>query len=198
MARLPGGRERKRITIRDVAARAGVDASLVSRVLNDHPKASAGPATRERILEAARSLGYQPNLAARSLRMARTWTLGLMLPNLTNPLYAAIARAAEGRAQERGFGLVFGTHVEGEAEATFTRLLQQGRVDGLLTASGVLGDAFIRRFANGEQGPVVMLNRRVRGVRAAVTVDDAAGAALAVRHLAELGHTQIAGIFGPG
>ena len=117
--------------------------------------------------------------------MARTWTLGLMLPNLTNPLYAAIARAAERRAQERGFGLVFGTHVEGEEEATFTRLLQQGRVDGLLTASGVLGDAFIRRFADGEQGPVVMLNRRVRGVRAAVTVDDAAGAALAVRHLAE-------------
>ncbi|HEY2110700.1 MAG TPA: LacI family DNA-binding transcriptional regulator, partial [Dongiaceae bacterium] len=112
MARPPGGKERKRITIRDVAARAGVDASLVSRVLNDHPKASAGPATRERILEAARSLGYQPNLAARSLRMARTWTLGLMLPNLTNPLYATIARAAEDRAQERGFGLVFGTHVE--------------------------------------------------------------------------------------
>ena len=198
MARPPGGKERKRITIRDVAARAGVDASLVSRVLNDHPKASAGPATRERILEAAQSLGYQPNLAARSLRMARTWTLGLMLPNLTNPLYAAIARAAERRAQERGFGLVFGTHVEGEEEATFTRLLQQGRVDGLLTASGVLGDAFIRRFAGGEQGPVVMLNRRVRGVRAAVTVDDAAGAALAVRHLADLGHIKVAGIFGPG
>jgi len=99
MARPPAGKARKRITIRDVAARAGVDASLVSRVLNDHPKASAGPATRERILEAARSLGYQPNLAARSLRMARTWTLGLMLPNLTNPLYAAIARAAERRAR---------------------------------------------------------------------------------------------------
>ena len=57
MARRPAGKARKRITIRDVAARAGVDASLVSRVLNDHPKASAGPATRERIQEAARSLG---------------------------------------------------------------------------------------------------------------------------------------------
>lgn len=198
MAKAPGGTERKRVTIRDVAALAGVDASLVSRVLNDHPKASAGPSTRERILEAARKLGYQPNLMARSLRTARTWTLGLLLPNLANPMYATIARAAERRAQERGYGLVFGTHVEGEEEATFARMMQQGRVDGLLTASGVLGDAFLRRFATGAHGPVVMLNRRVRGVRSVVTVDDAAGAALAVGHLAELGHTEVVGIFGPG
>jgi LacI family transcriptional regulator len=189
--------DRRRITIRDVAALAGVDVSLVSRVLNDHPKASAGQATRERILDAARTLGYQPNVAARGLRMARTWTLGLLLPNLTNPLYATIAGAAERRAQERGFGLFFGTQVEGEEEATFARMLQQGRVDGLLTASGVLGDHFLRRFAGGERGPVVMLNRRVRGVPSAVTVDDAAGAALAIQHLAKLGHERVAGIFGP-
>jgi LacI family transcriptional regulator len=198
MSAPPNPPDRRRITIRDVAALAGVDVSLVSRVLNDHPKASAGPATRERILDAARTLGYQPNVVARGLRMARTWTLGLLLPNLTNPLYATIARAAERQSQARGFGLVFGTQVEGEEEATFARMLQQGRVDGLLTASGVLGDRFLRRFAGGERGPVVMLNRRVRGVPSAVTVDDAAGAALATRHLAELGHDRVAGIFGPG
>ena len=113
----------KRVTIRDVAARAKVDVSLVSRVLNNHPKASAAPSTRERILEAARTLGYEPNLAARGLRMARTWTLGLMLPNLTNPMYAEIIRAAELRASERGFRLVFGTHVDGQEDATFMRLL---------------------------------------------------------------------------
>lgn len=188
---------RKRVTIRDVAALADVDVSLVSRVLNDHPKASAGAATRTRILEAARTLGYQPNVVARGLRMARTWTLGLMLPNLTNPMYAEIIRAAEKRARERGFSLVFGTHVDGEEEATFARLLQEGRVDGLLTASGVHGDAFLRRVANGGFGPVVMLNRRVRGVHPTVTVDDAAGAALAVQHFADLGHTTVTGVFGP-
>jgi LacI family transcriptional regulator len=188
---------RKRVTIRDVAALAKVDVSLVSRVLNNHPKASARAATRARILEAAQTLGYQPNVVARGLRMARTWTLGLMLPNLTNPMYAEIIRAAEARARERGFGLVFGTHVDGEEEATFARLLQEGRVDGLLTASGVHGDGFLRRIAHGGFGPVVMLNRRVRGVHPTVTVDDAAGAALAVRHLAELGHKTVAGIFGP-
>ena len=131
MMTTPNATETKRVTIRDVAALAGVDASLVSRVLNDHPKASAGPATRQRIVEAASKLGYHPNVAARSLRTAKTWTLGLLLPNLTNPMYAAIARAAERRAQERGYGLVFGTHVEGEDEATFARMMQQRRVEGL-------------------------------------------------------------------
>ena len=77
-------------------------------------------------------------------------------------------------------------------------MMQQGRVDGLLTASGVLGDAFLRRVATGAMGPLVMLNRRVRGVRSFVTVDDTAGAAMATRHLAELGHIEVAGIFGPG
>lgn len=192
-----GGTERRRKTIRDVAALAGVDASLVSRVLNDHPKASASPATRERILEAAGALGYQPNVVARGLRMARTWTLGLLLPNLSNPMYADIARAAEERARERGYGLIFGTHVQGDEEANFARLLKEGRVDGLLAASGILGDASLRRVANAGYGPVVMLNRRVRGVRPSVTVDDAAGAALALDHFARLGHRDVAGIFGP-
>ena len=170
--------------------------SLVSRVLNNHPKASASPATRDRILDAARTLGYQPNVVARGLRMARTWTLGLLLPNLSNPLYADIAGATERRAEERGYGLIFGIHVEGEEEAIFARLLSQSRVDGLLVASGVLGDAFLRRFADAGHGPLVMVNRRVRGVRPAVIVDDAAGAALAVEHLSDLGHIKVAGIFG--
>ena len=198
MTETPGNTKPKRVKLRDVAERAGVDASLVSRVLNDSPSASAGPATRMRILEAARELGYQPNAAARGLRTAKTWTLGLLLPNLTNPMYATIAHACARRAQERGYGLVFGTHVEGEDAQTFARMMQQGRVDGLLTASSVLGDAFLRRVATGAIGPLVMLNRRVRGVRAFVTVDDTAGAAMATRHLADLGHTEVAGVFGPG
>src|ERR1700685_1148091 len=104
MIETPSKTKPKRAKLQDVAKRAVVDASLVSRVLNDQPQASAGPATRMRILEAARELGYQPNVAARGLRTAKTWTLGLLLPNLTNPMYAAIARAAERRAQERGYG----------------------------------------------------------------------------------------------
>lgn len=187
----------RRATLRDVAARAGVDASLVSRIINGDPRASAAPPTRQRILDAVRDLNYQPNVAARNLRMARTWTIGVLVPSVTNPMYADVLAGAEARAQDLGYGVVFGTHVEGDREDTFTRLLQTGRVDGLLVASGLLRDGFMRRIASGDHGPVVLVNRRVNGVKASVVVDDQAGAALATRHLVDNGHVRIAGLFGP-
>lgn len=187
----------RRATLRDVAARAGVDASLVSRIINRDPRASAAPPTRQRILDAVRDLDYQPNVAARGLRMARTWTIGVLVPSVTNPMYADVLAGAEARAQELGYGVIFGTHVEGDREDTFTRLLQAGRVDGLLVASGLLRDGFMRRIASGDHGPVVLVNRRVNGLKASVVVDDQAGAALATRHLVDNGHERIAGLFGP-
>ena len=187
----------RRATLRDVAALAKVDASLVSRVINGDPKAGAAPQTRQRIIDAVAKLDYRPNVAARGLRMARTWTIGVLVPSVTNPMYADVIAGAEGRAQELGYGVVFRTHVEGEREETFTRLLQQGRVDGLIVASGLLRDAFMRRIASGQSGPVVLVNRRVNRVKASVIVDDAAGAALATRHLLDNGHVRVAGLFGP-
>ena len=180
----------RRATLRDVAALAKVDASLVSRVINGDPKAGAAPQTRQRIIDAVEQLDYRPNVAARGLRMARTWTIGVLVPSVTNPMYADVIAGAEGRAQELGYGVVFRTHVEGEREDTFTRLLQQGRVDGLIVASGLLRDAFMRRIASGQSGPVVLVNRRVNRVKASVIVDDAAGAALATRHLLDNGHVR--------
>lgn len=187
----------RRATLRDVAALARVDASLVSRIINGDPKASAAPQTRQRIVDAVRELNYRPNVVARGLRMARTWTIGVLVPSVTNPMYADVIAGAEARAQELGYGVVFRTHVEGEREEIFTRLLLQGRVDGLLVASGLLRDAFMRRIASGEDGPVVLVNRRINGLKASVVVDDEAGAALATQHLIENGHEQLVGLFGP-
>jgi LacI family transcriptional regulator len=187
----------RRATLRDVAALAKVDASLVSRVINGDPRAGAAPQTRQRIIDAVRQLDYRPNVVARGLRMARTWTIGVLVPSVTNPMYADVIAGAEQRAQELGYGVVFRTHVEGEGEEIFTRLLQQGRVDGLIVASGLLRDAFMRRVATGQDGPVVLVNRRVNGVKASVIVDDAAGAALATRHLIDNGHERLVGLFGP-
>ena len=189
-----GGR---RPTIKDVARIVGVDPSLVSRVVNNDPKASASPATRQRILDVVEKLGYSASVMARGLRTARTWTIGLLLPDLTNPMYASIVRGAETEALAREFGIVIGTHIEGEREESLTRLLQQRRVDGLLVASGVLRDGFMRQVATNGAGPVVLVNRRVRGVTASVVVDDAAGARTAAEHLTSLGHRKIAGLFGP-
>lgn len=185
------------MTIRDVARLAGVDQSLVSRVVNDDPNVSLRDATRQKILDAVEQLGYRANVVARGLRMARTWTLGFLLPDFSNPLYSSIVSGAESQAARLGYGVVLGTHVEGAQDDTFTKLLQQKRVDGLLAASGMLRDSFMRTMAADGPGPVVLVNRRVSGIRASVVVDDEAGARLAVRHLADLGHSQVAGLFGP-
>lgn len=191
--RLSSGRP----TIRDVAAAVGVDPSLVSRVVSNDPKASASASTRQRILDAVEELGYQPSAVARGLRMARTWTVGLLIPDLTNPLYSEVVKGVEERATELGYGVVFGTHEEGSPEDTFSRLLMQGRVDGLLVASGVLEDKFLRDLSKRSNDRMVMVNRRVDGLKPSVIVDDEAGAVLATEHLLALGHSRVAGIFGP-
>ncbi len=171
--------------------------SLVSRVVNNDPKAYASVATRERILQAVAELDYRPHSMARGLRMARAHTLGLLIPDLTNPMYASIVRGVESQAAELGYGVVFGSHAEGSPQSTFTKLLEEGRVDGLLVASAVLKDSYMRDVAQTGVGPVVLVNRRVRGISSSVVVDDDAGAALAVDHLVSLGHRAITGVFGP-
>jgi LacI family transcriptional regulator len=186
----------KRPTLRDVAELVGVDPSLVSRVVNNDPKSSASEATRKRILDAVDLLGYQASVMARGFRMTRTWTLGLLLPDLFNPMYASIVGGVEQQAQSQGYGVVVGVHDENEGK-NFTELLRQGRVDGLLIASGVLKDDELRRVIASGVGPVVLVNRRVRGIRASVVVDDESGAKLAVDHLRDLGHRNIGGMFGP-
>ncbi len=185
-----------RATLRDVAQRAGVHPSLVSRVVNDDPKAYASEETRRRILLAVQELGYRPHFAARGLRMSRSLTIGLLVPDLANPMYPPIIRGIEAQAQGLGYGLIIGSHVEGSTQATFNHLLEQSRVDALIVASGLVDDAFVRGLAEIESAPVVSLNRRVRGVKASVTVDDERGSRLAVEHLASLGHRAIGGVFG--
>jgi LacI family transcriptional regulator len=190
----PNGR---RTTLKDVARRAGVDPSLVSRIVNNDPKAAATPETWQRVLDAVDTLGYRPSVTARGLRTARTMTIGLLLPDLTNPMYVSIVRGVEGAAVELGYETVIASRVDSEPEYELTRLLTDGRVDGLLVASGTLDDAPLVEMSARGRGPVVLVNRNVKGVPASVTVDDAAGVALAVSHLASLGHRSITALFGP-
>lgn len=186
-----------RATIRDVARIAKVDASLVSRIVNNDPKASASPATRQRVLDAVQELGYRANSAARMLKTARTQMIGLLLPDMANPMYSAIITGVEQRCKELGYGILIGDHAEGDSEKTFTDLLERGQVDGLLIASGTLSDTFLKKEILDRYKSVVVVNRRVKGVSASVTVNDELGASLAVDHLAQFGAKTIAGIFGP-
>ncbi|WP_033415882.1 LacI family DNA-binding transcriptional regulator [Streptomyces canus] len=187
----------RRPTLADVAAAAGVHTSLVSRVLRDDPRGFASAETRSRILAAAEALGYRANVAARGLRNARTTTLGLLLPGFTSPMYTALAKSVEEHAALKGYGLVMGTHAAGDPHETITNMLMQGRVDAMLVASGRIEDKALRQLAEWAPHRVVLLNRQVMAVRASVVLRDSDAAALAVRHLADLGHRRIGGVFGP-
>ena len=189
---------RARTTITDVAAEAQVHPSTVSRVLNGHPTSSIRPETRKRIVLAADRLGYRPSALARSLRLQRTLTLGMLVPDITNPFFSSIIKGAEHTARERGYNLILcNSEDEPEREATYLHVLRQGQVDGVLIASSQMADGTIEGLR--EDGfPFVLLNRAARGQDdLAVVVDNHMAAAEVVTYLALLGHRRIGHIAGP-
>lgn len=186
----------RRVTLKDVAAIVGVDPSAVSRTVNNDSRLSVSEDTRRRILAAVEELGYRPNFVAKGLRVRRTWTIGFILPSLSNPMYESIARGVDTAAEKHGYNVVIGSQIEGRSLESISRLFQEGRVDGLLVASGMVDDEFIRQIARGPD-PVITVNRRVEGVLSSVVVDDERASATAVAFLGRLGHRRLGGIFGP-
>jgi len=174
-----------------------VDPSVVSRVVNSDAALNITDQTRERILTALAELDYRPNLFARGLRMARTWTIGFLLPDLTNPAYGPLVEGARATAEAAGYVIVLGSAQDGTvAESSFARLLSRGRVDGLIIASATAHEDFFRDLATGPS-PIVVVNRQVEGIDSCVVLQDAWGARLATEHLIGLGHQNIAHIAGP-
>lgn len=185
-----------KVTLNDVALRAGVDRSVVSRVINDDPKLNVRPETRQRVKETIKTLGYRPNVAARSLRTSRAYMFGLLIPDFANPVYAEIIKGAEEAAGLLGYGLM--TASSGGVRlglAHYLDLLGQGRVDGLLFA-GEDSEHALAQLRTAEV-PWVLVNRRIPGSRRYVVLDDERASRLAVTHLAELGHRHIAHLAGP-
>jgi len=185
------------VTLADVAALAGVDRSVVSRVMNNDTALSIREETRDRVLNAIRELDYRPNAAARSLRTSRARTLGLFIPDFANPVYAQIIAGAESAAAEAGCVLVTGTDEAVEKiDAGYVDLLGTGRVDGVLLAGGTVSADERQRF-EAAGVPYLLLNRRGQDSRRFVVLDDAKAAQMAVAHLVELGHTAVGFVGGP-
>src|ERR1700730_1648666 len=175
----------KSVRIRDVAAAARVDPSVVSRVLSGDDRLSVKPETRQRVLDAVERLQYRPNRAARTLRTARTMALGIAVPDLGNATYAEISRGAAAEGSRHGYILLI---VMG---SLFERLrLLEGRVDGLLYA--VATSESLERERGTASLPCLLIHRHEPGMGPSVTVDDARAAAMATGYLAELGHRAIA------
>jgi LacI family transcriptional regulator len=178
-----------RPTMRDVASRAGVSLKTVSRVINDEPGVAA--ATAARVSDAIDALGFQRNDLARSLRQGiSSSTLGLVIEDVANPFYSAIAQAVEAAARERGFLLITASCEEDpERERELVHALLRRRVDALLLVPASRDHAYLVR----EGTPVVFLDRPPVGVEAdSVLLDNFGGARIAVEHLLAHGHRRIA------
>lgn len=187
----------RRRTIHDVARLAGVHPSTVSRALSrtDLP---LRPETRRRVVAAARRLEYRPSALARGLRLQRTKTLGMLVPDITNPFFPPIIRGAEEAARERGYELVVvNTDDAPERETASLRLMRERQADGLLIATSRMADATVASVRR-DRFPFVLVNRGSRvGADLSVEVDNERAAADVVAHLVSLGHRRIAHIAGP-
>lgn len=193
-AHAPSEPRSPRPTIRDVAARAGVDRAVVSKVLSGDPSLRVRAETRERVLRAASDLGYRPNFHARSLARSRAGALGLLMPE-GNPLFAEVMAGAEEVATERDLLLWTATH-GGHLAERHRRLLQRGVVDALLV-TGLDADVDAHELFAETRVPVMLVNRRAKGSDRWVILDDARAAEVATRHLVDHGHTTIAFLGGP-
>ena len=189
---------RSRVTIRDVAERVGVHPSTVSRVLNPATRGRITPEIVDKVTEAVTDLGYRPNQSAQGLRTNRTRTIGVLIPDITNPLFPPIIRGIEDGLGADGYTAILGNTdniAAREIEAVST--LRARQIDGLILATARRDDPIVAEcIADGL--PLVLVNRTADadGVSSIVS-DDALGIALAVRHLKSLGHTRIAHIAGP-
>jgi LacI family transcriptional regulator len=185
--------------MRHVAERAGVSLKTVSRVINDEPGVSAD--TAERVAGAIAELGFRRNDLARSLRQgSSSATLGLVIEDVANPFYSAVAQAVETVARKRGFMLITGSCAEDpERERELILALLRRRVDALLLvpAGSETDHGWLSRELGGTT-PVVFLDRPPLGIAAdAVLLDNAGGARAAVEHLLGHGHRRIGCVADP-
>jgi LacI family transcriptional regulator len=185
-------------SLKDVAEAAGVHVGTASRALDDRRAAMVRPETVDRVRRAAADLGYRVNRMARSLKTSRSFTIGMLIPDITNPFFPPIVRGAEDCLAEAGYTLVLANTDNDEAkERRHLSGMLERQVDGLLLASARRRDPLVDELRAGPV-PVVLVNRTVdTGGVPAVIPDDHAGMSLAVEHLHGLGHREIAHVAGP-
>lgn len=183
---------RSGITIQDVAARAGVSAMTVSRVINKH--ARVAHETRQRVEQAIAELGYVPNGLARGLLNGRTRTIALIVSDISNPFFTLIARGVEDVARRSGYAVILGNSDESvDKERQYVDVILQNRVDGLLLAPAGQGSRKALEILRQQGVTYVLVDRAVEGISAdLVEGDNIAGARLLTEHLLRLGHRRIA------
>jgi LacI family transcriptional regulator len=185
-------------TLADIARHLGVHKSTVSRAMDPARRHLIGSELLQRVEHAVREMGYRPNHAASALSTGRSKTVGVLIPDITNPVFPPILRGIEDALDAEGyFALLANTaRRDGALQAAVDRMQAQ-RVEGFLIATAVQDDAWLESLrASGAH--IVLVNRTDgRGLLPAVVSDDRLGMRLAVDHLVALGHRRIAHLAGP-
>jgi LacI family transcriptional regulator len=181
-------------TVKDVAQLAGVSAMSVSRVINDQPGVSVE--TRRKVEKAIAQLNYAPSRIASSLVSAKTQTIGLIVPDVSNPFFAPIVRGAETAARKAGYRvLLCNSESDLRLERDYVSDLVSHRVEGLIVAP--VGDKSKGHLGQLVQGhfPLVLIDRHIAGLDCdSVTLDNVTSARKMVDHLLSVGHRRIAHI----
>jgi LacI family transcriptional regulator len=192
------GMSERPATLRDVATAAGVHPATASRALNPSTRLLVSEDTAQRVLDAASRLGYRPNPVARSLRTRRSNTVGVLIPDLNNPLFPPMLRGVEDMLVERGYvALIGNTDADERRERMVFDQMLARHVDGFVLATATLRHPILDEAAEADL-PVVLMNRTASGYPfSSVSVDNEQGVQAAVAHLAALGHKRIGHIAGP-
>jgi LacI family transcriptional regulator len=187
---------KRRVTIEDVARLAGVSRQTVSRAINN--KGEISPHTLKRVMEAVDVLDYRPSGVARGLVTQRTRTIGLIVPDITNPFFPEVARGVQDTARSQSYSVFLcNTDESPDEELQTLHSLAAQPVDGIILCGSRISDDELAAFAD-RYRPVVVLNRSLQHPSVSlILVDNQRGATLAVDHLADQGHGAIGMLAGP-
>jgi len=189
------------LTLEDIAKKAGVSRSTVSRVINDYPHVRED--VRKRVLQIIQSTGYHPNAAARTLASQRSWMIGFVLPRsvssfFSDPYFPRLTQGVAQACNQNNYTLgLFLVGTKEDEEKIFPRVSRKGLLDGILVQSGQIGDQLIERLANSNI-PLVIAGRPFQSDGVSyIDVDNINAAYNAVSHLILLGYRRIGMIAGP-
>ncbi len=184
-----------RVTIKDIAKEAGVSVTTVSRVLNNKPDVS--DETKKNIKQIIDKLNYNPNSMARGLVLQKTFTIGLIIPDISNPFFPEIARGVEDAARKLGYSVLFyNTDNHHEEEKKAIDVLRGKQVDGLIVSLSIDNRNKLQELSNNEVH-VVQIDRKVSGTNySSIIIDNTLSAYKATSNLIELGHRRIAHLAG--
>jgi LacI family transcriptional regulator len=183
-------------TIKDIARRVGVSPSVVSRALNN--KYGVKEATRQAIAEAAKEMGYHPNVAARSLVTRRSQTIGVIIPDISEPFYSRVIKGMQYIADEAGYTLLFSNSYESLEQSKVVQKMVDGqRVDGLIIVGSSRAERDYISSLTAKGTPFVVIERHFSDLNMnCIWVDNVVGGYIATKHLIECGHRRIAHITG--